>query len=246
VAGDANSFSATTDVIADPTPRNMGGAAAPRLSGGAAVGFPMTAAPGSWDGPLDVEIAFTYAWYSCSAAGADTPATLPLNCSLISGETGAAFSPTRTQNGKHIRVGVTASNGRGSGVRFSATLGPVGSGPTNTAAPTISGTVSVASQLTAANGTWGGIIVTELKHAGVPQWTDSGGKYWTTNHNSRMKMLEHLKDSLGRGQLTHLDSWTIGEVRSFKMNDKDEPFCPRGGIHHGHGAHDDYLCPSNH
>jgi len=87
--------------------------------------------------------------------------------------------------------------------------------------------------LVESNGTWGGIIVTELKHAGVPQWTDSGGKYWTTNHNSRMKMLEHLKDSLGRGQLTHLDSWTIGELRSFKMNDKDEPFCPRGGIHHG-------------
>jgi hypothetical protein len=87
--------------------------------------------------------------------------------------------------------------------------------------------------LVESNGTWGGIIVTELKHAGVPQWTDSNGKYWTTTHQSRLMMLENIKDLLGRGQVTHLDSWTVGELRSFKMNERDEPFVPRGGIHHG-------------
>jgi hypothetical protein len=46
-------------------------------------------------------------------------------------------------------------------------------------------------------------------------------------------MLENIKDLIGRGQITHLDSWTIGELRAFKMNDRDEPFVPRGGVHHG-------------
>lgn len=156
IAGEANSFSATSALIADPAPRNMGGPAAPRLSGGTAVGFPMTAAPGTWDAPTALELQFIYAWYSCTRSGIDTPASLPSGCSVITGKTASTFSPTTTQRGKYIRVGVTASNGRGSGVRFSATLGAVGNGPTSSSAPTVTGTARVNSMLTAANGTWTG------------------------------------------------------------------------------------------
>jgi hypothetical protein len=87
--------------------------------------------------------------------------------------------------------------------------------------------------LVESNGTWGGVVITELKHFGVPQWTDSNGKYWITTHQSRLKKLEYFRDLLARGQLTHIDSWTIGELRSFKVNERDEPYCPRGGVHHG-------------
>jgi hypothetical protein len=156
IAGEANSFSATSAVIADPAPRNMGGPAAPRLSGGTAVGFPMTAAPGTWDAPTGLELQFTYAWYSCAASGIDTPGSIPSGCSVITGETASTFSPKTAQRNKHIRVGVTASNGRGTGLRFSATLGAVGTGPTNSSAPTVTGTTRVNSLLTAANGTWTG------------------------------------------------------------------------------------------
>lgn len=156
IAGEANSFSATSAVVADPAPRNMGGPAAPRLSGGPAVGFPMTAAPGTWDAPSRLELQFVYAWYSCTASGIDTPGSIPSGCSVIKNQAASTFSPTATHRGKFIRVGVTASNGRGSGVRFSATLGAVGNGPTNSSAPTVTGTVRVNSMLTAANGTWTG------------------------------------------------------------------------------------------
>ena len=154
--GEANSFSATSEVIANPVPRNMGGPAAPRLSGGAAVGFSLTASSGTWDGPSDLSFEFSYAWYSCTAGGTDTPASVRGGCTLISGETGATFTPKAAHRGRHIRVAVTANNGRGTGVRFSSSLGAVGSGPSNTAAPTVSGSARIGQQLSAAAGTWSG------------------------------------------------------------------------------------------
>ena len=154
--GEANSFSATSKVIANPVPRNMGGPAAPRLSGGAAVGFSLAASSGTWDGPSGLGFEFSYAWYSCTAGGTDTPASVPGGCTLISGETGATFTPKAAHRGRHIRVAVTANNERGTGVRFSSSLGAVGSGPSNTAAPTVSGSARIGQQLSAAAGTWSG------------------------------------------------------------------------------------------
>jgi len=86
----------------------------------------------------------------------DTPASVPGGCTLISGETGATFTPKAAHRGRHIRVAVTANNERGTGVRFSSSLGPVGSGPTSTGAPTVSGSTQVGQQLSASNGTWSG------------------------------------------------------------------------------------------
>lgn len=87
--------------------------------------------------------------------------------------------------------------------------------------------------LVESNGTWGGVIITELKHCGVPLWKDSEGRDWTTNASTKPKMLECVKDTISRGGLTILDSWTVGELRSFKVDDRGNPFCPRGGVHHG-------------
>lgn len=87
--------------------------------------------------------------------------------------------------------------------------------------------------LVESNGTWGGVIITELKHSGVPLWKDADGKDWITNASTKPKMLEGVKDTISRGGLTILDSWTVGELRSFKVDDRGNPFCPRGGVHHG-------------
>jgi hypothetical protein len=46
-------------------------------------------------------------------------------------------------------------------------------------------------------------------------------------------MLEGVRDALERRQILQLDSWTIGELRSFKLDDKGKPYCPTGGLHHG-------------
>ena len=68
---------------------------------------------------------------------------------------------------------------------------------------------------------------------GIPLWKDADGKDWITNAATKPKMLENLKDTLLRGSLPILDSWTVGELRAFKVDDRGNPFCPRNGIHHG-------------
>lgn len=87
--------------------------------------------------------------------------------------------------------------------------------------------------LTESNGTWGGVIITELKHMGIPLWKCDEGRDWTTNAANKPTMLEELKDKLGTGALTMLDSWTVGELRTFKIDERGRPFCPVGGVHHG-------------
>ena len=87
--------------------------------------------------------------------------------------------------------------------------------------------------LTENNGTWGGVIITELKHMGIPLWKDDEGRDWTTNAANKPAMLEELKDRLSTGSITLLDSWTVGEFRAFKVDERGRPFCPIGGVHHG-------------
>jgi len=87
--------------------------------------------------------------------------------------------------------------------------------------------------LVESNGTWGGVIVTELRHLSVPQWMDGDDKYWTTDGATKPKMLEHLKDALTSGRVHTLDARTLEEVRSFQIDDRGMPYCPRVGGHHG-------------
>jgi hypothetical protein len=46
-------------------------------------------------------------------------------------------------------------------------------------------------------------------------------------------MLETVKDTILRGGFSMIDQWTISELRSFQIDDRGNPFCPRGGGHHG-------------
>lgn len=84
------------------------------------------------------------------------------------------------------------------------------------------------------NGTFGGVVLTELKHSGSPLWKHpETGRDWQTNGQTKPKMLENLKSMILRSKITTLDSMTVGELRSFVIDERNIVSCPRTGIHHG-------------
>lgn len=120
----------------------------PTVSGTAQIGQSLTATSGSWSG--DTPMTFAYAWERCDTTGA--------NCAVIAGATGNVYTVVSGDGGHTLRVAVTATNASGTGTAESPQTGTVGAAaaPQNTAIPTISGTASVGSTLTATNGTWTG------------------------------------------------------------------------------------------
>lgn len=105
----------------------------PTISGTAAVGYTLTAKPGSWTAGT----VFKYQWYADSAA--------------ISGATASTFTPPSTLAGTQISVKVAgAATGYPSASMNSAKTTKLVIAPT----PTISGTAVMGSTLTAMPGTW--------------------------------------------------------------------------------------------
>lgn len=126
--------------------------APPTISGTPQVGQTLTASQGNWSGPVQ---AYATQWNRCDSAGA--------NCTAIGGATSTTYAPVAADVGSKLRVSVTASNKRGSttatsdptaAVQAASSSSPVA--PTNTAAPTVSGTAQQGKTLTAAAGTWNG------------------------------------------------------------------------------------------
>ena len=146
-------FSETSPIVPNLMPSNPGGAGAPTVSVTVGNSNSLSAWGGSWSGYEAPEL--TYAWYSCTGGGSDTPATRPSNCSAISGASAATLLP-QNLGGRYIRVGVTGTNSRGTATRFSTAFGPIASAPTVTANPAISGTARTGRTLTASTGTWTG------------------------------------------------------------------------------------------
>jgi hypothetical protein len=109
----------------------------PTISGTKAVGYTLTAVPGTW-GPTPVTLA--YRWYRSGAA--------------ISGATASTYKLTTSDQTKTITVRVTGTkSGYTSAAKTSAaTTAVLGSFTAPT--PTISGTKLVGSTLTALPGTW--------------------------------------------------------------------------------------------
>src|SRR4051812_37602878 len=128
-------------------PRNT---ALPTVIGPTSVGKTLTAAPGTWSGtPAPT---FTYRWQRCTVStGA---------CSDISGTAAgkATYALVSTDKGKRMRVKVTAKNSAGSKVAYSLSTATVTQSivPSNTVAPTVTGTLIDGATLTAAPGTWAG------------------------------------------------------------------------------------------
>lgn len=120
----------------------------PTVSGTAQIGQSLTATSGSWSG--DTPMTFTYAWERCDTSGA--------NCTAVSGATSTVYTVASADGGHTLRVAVTATNASGTGTAESLQTATVtaASAPQNTTIPTITGTASVGSTLTATNGTWTG------------------------------------------------------------------------------------------
>ena len=57
----------------------------------------------------------------------------------------------------------------------------------------------------------------------------------STNASTKPKMLNEVKERILSGALRALDEWTYKELRSFQVDDRGMPYCPRNGSmgHHG-------------
>jgi hypothetical protein len=136
-------------------PRNT---SPPTLSGTVREGETLTANPGTWSG--DQPITFTFQWFRCNAQLGD--------CQAIPGAISNQYTLTQQDVGRRMLVNVTATNSAGSGSAQASTdvVQARGTGPQNTAPPTISGTPTEGQTLTATNGTWTGTQPITFSH----QW----------------------------------------------------------------------------
>lgn len=119
----------------------------PTIWGGAQEGQTLGATTGSWG---ESPTSFAYAWSKCAKDGS--------SCTAITGATAATYAATSTDVNHTVRVTVTATNAGGSSQATSAPSAVISSknAPTATAAPAISGSLTVGSTLTASQGTWSG------------------------------------------------------------------------------------------
>jgi len=128
----------TSAVIALP-PVNT---ALPKITGKAQQDQTLTATTGTW---TNTPTSYTYAWQSCAGA----------TCTAISGATSSTYLVPSTLVGDTIEVKVTATNTGGSTTATSAaTAAVVPPAPTETFAPSISGTYVEGSVLTEQHGGW--------------------------------------------------------------------------------------------
>jgi hypothetical protein len=119
-------------------------------------GQTLTTSDGTW---TETPTSFTYQWLRCPALGGKPDGS---NCDQIGAATTNSYSPGSADVGKTLRTQVTASNTDGQTTATSNATAVVASqpGPPNTALPTISGTTTVGSTLTANPGTWTGSGIT--------------------------------------------------------------------------------------
>jgi fibronectin type 3 domain-containing protein len=141
--GQAPSTSAASAVVAPLGPSNS---EPPTISGTAVDGNQLVATQGTWSGTPPFE--YSYRWERCNGKG---------ECLGIAGATSAAYTLGHEDVGSAIRVSVTAKNAAGeasSASAVTATVVPLA--PSNTAAPTISGTAEEGQTLSVSTGSWSG------------------------------------------------------------------------------------------
>ena len=148
-AGSASAASPRTAAVAAVAPANT---TAPSIAGAERVGELLAADHGDWTGtgPLT----YAYAWQRCDARGA--------SCDPIAGATGGNYALTPADEGRTLRLVVTASGPGGDASRTTETTGviaaalPQSTPPVNTVPATIAGDAREGSALTVVLGTWTG------------------------------------------------------------------------------------------
>jgi RHS repeat-associated protein len=104
----------------------------------------VTGTTGSWSGNIS---GYSYQWKHCASDGS--------GCSAISGATSSAYSLTSSDVGSTVRLAVTATGPGGAATATSNASSVVAEvAPTNTAAPTVTGTATYNQTLSASTGTW--------------------------------------------------------------------------------------------
>lgn len=143
-AGQASALSsATTAVASTPAPAST---AAPALSGTAAEGSTLTVNDGTWSNASS----FTYQWRRCDASGN--------NCADASGVVQSRDIGLVAADVGHTMRAIVFAKGAGGTTQAvtapSAVVQAKSAGPSNTAAPSITGSAVVGQVLTANAGTW--------------------------------------------------------------------------------------------
>jgi hypothetical protein len=130
--------------------------ALPAITGTPSVGQTLTTSDGTWSGS---PTSFNYQWLRCPASGGQADGS---DCAVIGGATTKTYAPATGDVGFTLRARVTAVNGDGQTIANSGATTAVtaAGGPPNTSPPTISGTTTVGSTLTANPGTWTGTSIT--------------------------------------------------------------------------------------
>jgi hypothetical protein len=122
----------------------------PSFSGSPVNGNVLTASTGSWTGAAT--ITYAYQWQRCNSSGG--------SCVDIGGQTSSTYTLTSADIGSTVRLKITATNGDGSTIAYSAVSGIVGgssgtaSPPVNLTLPLILGVPRVGRTLRATTGTW--------------------------------------------------------------------------------------------
>jgi hypothetical protein len=151
-AAQAGTVVADTITLQNPgstTPSPPVNTSPPAISGTPQAGQTLTASTGTWTGSQP--ISYAYQWQRCDTGGA--------GCSPVPGATSASYPVTSTDVGSTLRVTVTATNANGSANATSAATTVVqaaSAAPTNSSAPTITGTAQEGQLLNASPGTWNG------------------------------------------------------------------------------------------
>jgi len=134
--------------VASAAPTNT---AAPTISGSPVVGNTLTATKGSWSGS---PTSYSYSWRRCDSSGAA--------CTAIAGATTLSYKVVSADVGHRLRILVKATDSTGTASKRSAATAVVtnpstpATAPSNTAAPSVSGTTQTGQTLTTSNGSWSG------------------------------------------------------------------------------------------
>ncbi|HEY1368664.1 MAG TPA: hypothetical protein VGF23_16195, partial [Gaiellaceae bacterium] len=119
--------------------------ALPAITGTPHVGQALTTSDGTWD---VTPSSFNYQWLRCPASGGQANGS---DCAVIDGATNKTYTVATGDVGARLRAKVTAinSDGQTAAVSNATDAASAAAGPPNTAPPTITGTTTVGSTVTA-------------------------------------------------------------------------------------------------